>query len=299
MVVLDTVHKRKSAAITTVITILLLLLIFFFGMTYLDPPIESGIAVNFGTSERGSGAVQPKEPVKTKINPQVTKEEVVKEEVEERQESTPEESKSEEVLTNDEEETIRINKAKEAQIKVEEAERLAKEEADRIVKEKAEEDRKKKEEVDRIQKEQDDKKKKLDALIGGINNNDGSQLEGHGDDDIGGDKGKITGDPNASGFYGNGGSGGSGDYRLGNRKPLNKPKPKYECDEEGVVVVTIKVNREGRVVEATAGTKGSTNLASCLLVQAKAAALKTTWEPDSNAGERQIGIINYRFSLAN
>ena len=41
-----------------------------------------------------------------------------------------------------------------------------------------------------------------------------------------GDKGKITGDPNASGYYGNGGGGGGGNYRLGNRKlTLTKPKP--------------------------------------------------------------------------
>ena len=62
---LDTKHKRKSFTITTIIHVLILLLLFFVGMTYLDPPIESGIAVNFGTSDVGSGSVQPKEAVKS------------------------------------------------------------------------------------------------------------------------------------------------------------------------------------------------------------------------------------------
>lgn len=33
---------------------------FFVGMSYLDPPPESGIAINFGASDTGQGAVQPK-----------------------------------------------------------------------------------------------------------------------------------------------------------------------------------------------------------------------------------------------
>jgi len=35
-----------------------------------------------------------------------------------------------------------------------------------------------------------------------------------------------------------------------------------------------------------------------LLDPAKLAALKTTWNPDSNAPNKQIGYITYRFSLS-
>ena len=42
---------------------IILLLMFWVGMDYLDPPIEGGIAVNFGTSDVGSGNVQPTKPV--------------------------------------------------------------------------------------------------------------------------------------------------------------------------------------------------------------------------------------------
>ena len=38
---------------------------FYFGMTYLDPPEEFGIAVNFGTSDVGMGDIQPTEPLKS------------------------------------------------------------------------------------------------------------------------------------------------------------------------------------------------------------------------------------------
>ena len=72
MSVLDTQHKRKSAAITAVILILFILGIFNFGMQYLDPPEEYGVAINFGDMNVGSGVsvlksqkTAPKEVVKT------------------------------------------------------------------------------------------------------------------------------------------------------------------------------------------------------------------------------------------
>ena len=72
MSVLDTQHKRKSAIITAVILILFILGIFNFGMQYLDPPEEYGVAINFGDMNVGSGVsvlksqkTTPKEEVKT------------------------------------------------------------------------------------------------------------------------------------------------------------------------------------------------------------------------------------------
>ena len=131
-----------------------------------------------------------------------------------------------------------------------------------------------------------------------MSNSDGTATGGEGNDDVAGDKGKITGDPNADGYYGNGGGGGNGDYLLGNRKPLSKPKPKYICNEEGLVVVRIEVDVNGKVIKATPGVKGSTNTASCLMSQAKEAALKTRWQADANAPSKQVGTIKYRFSLS-
>ena len=277
---LDTKYKRQSAAITSVIMSLLLVALFFFGLRYLDPPIEYGIAINFGTSDVGMGDVQPTEPLKS-----------ASQEVVEQQEETVEQqvvtkstaATSEDVATQDIEDAVAIQKKQEAQKKADELARVEKIKKEAIAKQKAAEDA---------------KRKKLDALIGGVSNSNGKASGGEGNDNVPGDKGKITGDINANGYYGNGGNGGGGDYQLGNRKPISKPKPNYICDEEGLVVVEIEVDTNGNVIKATPGVKGSTNTAACLMSQAKAAALKTKWSSDSNAPSKQVGTIKYRFSLS-
>ncbi|UMB54026.1 energy transducer TonB [Lutibacter sp. A64] len=274
---------------------LLLILMFFVGMTYLDPPEEYGIAVNFGTSNVGQGNVQPKEPLAPA--PEQVEEEIeeVQEEIKEEvvEESTVEEVEevSEDVATQESEESIAIKKKEEAKKKAEEIAKQAKLQKEKI-------EREKQAAIAKQKAEEAEKRKKLDALIGGVSNSEGTATGGEGNDNEAGDKGKITGDPNASGYYGNGGGGGEGDYNLGGRKPLNRPKPNYICNEEGLVVVSIEVDTNGRVIKATAGVKGSTNTATCLLTQAREAALKTTWQADSNAPSKQVGTIKYRFSLS-
>jgi outer membrane biosynthesis protein TonB len=314
MAFLDTSHKRKSAVMTSIIAVLMLILMFLFGLTYLDPPEEYGIAVNFGTTDFGSGNQQPTEALKpaaqsapeTESTEQPVEEvaEEVQEEVAEA--SAAEEEAAEEVITQANEEAIAIKKKEEAK-KREEAEARAeterraeaerKAEADR----KAEIERKRVAEAKRVAEEkaaQEAKRKNLDALMGGYSDDNGKADGGEGDDNKAGDKGKVTGDPNASGYYGIGGDGSGGNYRLGNRKALNRPKPTYDCNEEGKVVVSISVDQSGRVFAAQAGIKGTTNSAPCLLNRAKEAALKTKFNADSKAPEKQIGAIIYNFSLS-
>ena len=129
----------------------------------------------------------------------------------------------------------------------------------------------------------------LDTLLGGFSETDYNTS---------GDKGKVTGDPNASGYYGIRGDGSGGNYRLGNRTALNKAVPDYPCNEQGRVVVSISVDQSGRVIAAQAGKQGTTNSAPCLLNEAKAAALKTTFNADSKAPSKQVGEIIYNFSLS-
>jgi outer membrane biosynthesis protein TonB len=276
---LETTYKRQSAAITTVIMTILMVLIFFFGMTYLDPPEEYGIAVNFGTSDVGMGDIQPTEPLKSASKVLPNTEEVI----EQTKSNVTPERNTEDVITQNTEDAIALKKQLETQKKLAEEARLERLKKEAIAKQKAEEEA---------------KRKKLDALIGGINNANGKATGGEGNDNTAGDKGKITGDPNANGYYGNGGTGSGGDYQLGNRKPISRPKPAYICDEEGVVVVSIEVDVNGNVIKATPGVKGSTNTAACLMSQAKEAALKTKWSSDTNAPSKQVGTIKYRFSLS-
>ena len=319
---LDTKHKRKSATWTTIIGIIILLLIFNFGMRYFDPPKEFGISVNFGTSNVGSGDVQPTEALKpatqeTETQPEpVEKEEVVEEPiVEEQVATTPpvSESAAEDVITQENEEAIAIKKQKDLERKKEiqeqqEATRKAAEEKEKQEKIDAENrriEKERQEKIDaenrRIEKERQEKaakKAEVDALLGGIGNTDGKADGGEGDDNQAGDKGKSTGDPNASGYYGNSGTGSGGNYRLGNRKAVIMPKPDYDCNEEGRVFVEISVDNSGSVVKATPGVKGTTNSAACLLQRAKEAALKTKFNADTKAPTKQVGTIIYNFTLS-
>ena len=63
---LNTPHKKKSAGLTAIFAVLFILLFFILGLTYYDPPVSYGMEVNFGTSTKGSGNVQPQELVESK-----------------------------------------------------------------------------------------------------------------------------------------------------------------------------------------------------------------------------------------
>lgn len=163
-----------------------------------------------------------------------------------------------------------------------------------------------------------------DALSNILNGNKG----GDGNDTKGGNKGSANGNLNSKGYYGNGsgtgtgGGNGSGNgtgtgsgtgsgngsgngsgtgsgsgYSLGNRKALSKPQPNYNCNEEGVVVVQITVDKNGNVIDAKPGARGTTNSASCLASQAKIAAMQTKWSSSPDGTDKQVGTIRYNFSL--
>ncbi|WP_437398192.1 energy transducer TonB [Flagellimonas lutimaris] len=287
---LDTRHKKKSFTLTTLLLSALLLLLFYIGLTYLDPPIENGIAVNFGTMDFGSGEVQPKEPVKSEpreVESQPEPQEVT--EPAEPKEAVVEEAPVEEVLTSNDEETIKLKQRQEAKRKAEEEAEKAKAEAERIAREKREAE-------ERQRQEQEAKKKSVDALIGGIGKSDGTTTGSEGDDNLAGDKGQPDGDPYASSYYGSPGSG-TGGYGLSGRSLANKGKVQQECNEEGRVVVRITVDRSGKVVKAEPGVKGTTNNAPCLLEPARKTALLHQWNSDSNAPAQQIGFVVVNFKL--
>ena len=84
---------------------------------------------------------------------------------------------------------------------------------------------------------------------------------------------------------------------LEGRLATKRPMPHYTCNESGRVVVSIVVNRAGKVTKATPGATGSTTKAKCLLKACKKAALNTTWEIAPDAPEEQHGKITYNFSL--
>lgn len=147
----------------------------------------------------------------------------------------------------------------------------------------------------------------------GNNNNPNNQGNAGGTGNQGNPNGSLT----SKGYTGNGGSGngngeGSGNgigdgigsgsgpgigYSLGGRKHIALPKPEESSQATGIVVVRVKVNQKGAVIEATYQSKGSTTTNSGLINAAVAAAKKAKFEPDDTALEFQLGSITYNFKV--
>jgi outer membrane biosynthesis protein TonB len=294
---LDTRHKKKSFTLTTILLSVLLLLLFYIGLTYMDPPIENGITVNFGTMEFGMGEEQPVKKIKSQ--PAEPVEELEEEVVEEKPAAQPEEvaeedlteKATEKVLTQEDEESIRIKQQEAARREAEEAARKAQAKAEQLAREQ-------KAAEEKAQREKEAKKKKLDELMGGLNKSDGEVQGSEGDDDRAGDKGQPDGDPYATSYYGSPGAGsGTGGYGLSGRSLVSKGKVQQDCNEEGRVVVKITVDRNGKVIDATPGVKGTTNSDPCLLEPARKTAFLHKWNLDSKAPNQQIGFVVVNFKL--
>ena len=297
MSLLNTRHEKKSFTLTTILLSVLLLLLFYIGLTYLDPPIENGISVNFGTTDFGSGRVQPKEKIKSEPLIPLSKNQKFKRRRSKKwwkrcqRKKWPRRNRPKKLLTQESEESIKIKQQQEAKRKADEAVKKAQAEAERVAREK-------KEAEEKVRKEQQAKKNKLDELIGGINKSEGTASGGEGDDNKAGDKGQPDGDPYATSYYGSPGSGsGTGGYGLNGRSLVNKGKVQQECNEEGRVVVKIIVDRNGKVVSATPGEKGTTNTHPCLMEPAKKTAFMHQWNLDSNAPSQQVGFVVVNFKL--
>ncbi|MDR7372459.1 energy transducer TonB [Flavobacterium aquidurense] len=296
----DSSDKKKSLLITTAIYAAFLLLLFFIRFW---PPYNpennvaladgggggGGVTVNFGDSDLGSGANYKSEVLNVKNEAK----------------ATPAKSAPDEAIITQENTTDDVN---DVVIPVKEKPKKA----TPVVKP----------ETKPVPEKPKVSNSTNDALSSIMK---GSNKGGDGDDKVAGNKGKAGGSLNSNGYYGTGGSGGgtgggngtgngigtgsgygagsgggSGGgtgYSLNGRKALSKPAPKYTCNEEGKVVVEVTVDQNGKTISARAGIKGTTNTASCLLEQAKIAAMNTKWSPDENAAAKQIGQIIYNFSL--
>jgi len=270
MSVLEDKHKRKSAIITAMILILILFGIFNYGLQYLDPPAEYGLAINFGTFDDGAG--EPVEEAFKIRSPKLEKKsEIIEEEVVE----TAKETIAEALITDVTSKEVSI-------------EEITKE----VRKEPVKEVVKKELLKPKLSKETQDA---LNSLLRG--NSPNKKLDREGDDKQLEDKGSEKGDVNESKYFGDSGIGSDVNYNLAGREVLSIPKEQPDCEEEGIVVVRIQVDKKGNVIYALAGVKGTTNSAPCLLKPAKEAALKTKWNADSKASLKQVGTIIYKFSL--
>lgn len=274
--IFKTTHQKQSAIITSIVMILVMLILFFCGLRYLDPPEEYGVAINFGTSDVGSGAPKLNESIQSDPVPSQTP--PVPEQVENN-------IVEEKVITQADTEAPVI-KPKEEKV----------EGTVKIPEKKVEEKKVEKPVVKKEPTPTKETQNALNSLFG--NPSKGEVVEGEGDDAAQGVKGSMSGDPNSDKYYGNDGLGGDGNYLLKGRRTLSKPIRKPDCNEEGIVVVRIEVDTNGKVISAVPGVKGTTNNSPCLLEPAKKAALATQWNPDGNAPNKQVGLIRYKFILS-
>jgi hypothetical protein len=269
MPLLSDIHERKASVKTLIIMSLLIISFFFWGMSYMDPPIEIGVEVvlneggaevNYGTSDTGSGEIQPM----TTNTPQNVS-----------NNAEPEPKTSEATLTQETEEAPVINpkpKTKPTETKP------------KVV-------------TPKPDKSTNDA---LNNILGAPSNTNQSSNGHGDDSNGSGDKGQIDGNPYATAFYGNGSGNGSGTgtgYGMNGRSKTSNQKFSPDCNEEGRVVVQIEVDRTGKVIKAVPGVKGTTNSATCLLEPAKKTALSYKFNPDSKAPTKQIGFVVINFTL--
>jgi outer membrane biosynthesis protein TonB len=112
-----------------------------------------------------------------------------------------------------------------------------------------------------------------------------------------GNMGSPTGSTESDNYGPGLGTGSGIGFTLNGRNPVHLPKPEFNIKEEGIVVVEIAVDQQGKVVSANPGVKGSTTTNTVLCAAAKKAALLSKFNLKSDAPERQIGTITYHFKI--
>jgi colicin import membrane protein len=253
----------SPAIILTIIIHSLILALFLLYKFHTPTPLptEQGILVNFGDMDQGSGDQEPLYEQADKIaQPEAVKEEDDKESLTQNNEEAP---------AIDEKKTDKKKKDKKP--------------VDKTVVKTAEDDSK-----------QTEHKVNPMALYRGKGN---AASSGEGIAGGSGNQGQPNGVANAKNYVG-GGNGNSGiSFTLEGREPQSLPKPSYNSQTEGIVVVEITVDKEGKVTKANAGVKGSTTLENSLVEAAERAAMQSSFKRSPNAPAYQKGIIRYHFRL--
>ncbi len=254
----------KRAFLLTAGIYSLLFVLFLFVLAFKTPlplPGEEGMLIDFGDSETGMGAIEPRKVEKVQPQEQVRQQESNPEPVEQTQ------------MTQDFEDAPAVNAPKE---------------------QKTTPDPKK---TEKKEEPKEEKKPQVNqrALFGPNRNSTSNSSEGVAGGE--GNQGDPNGDPESDNHSLGGGLGDGPSYSLAGRSAVNLPTPRNEHQKEGKVVVQVTVDRLGRVTKAIPGVKGSTTLDSQLLALAKAAALNSKFNTKDDAPLYQTGTITYVFSL--
>lgn len=250
-------------------------------MTTTMPPFPEaggggGVLVNIGYVDEATGDVQPISSTATQ-NPQPVK-------------AIPQASHEEKVTTQENEESVAMNSHEKKNVKKDSKKLLT--------------ETKKTEPV---------KTAEAGSLYKGKKNNSTSQGTASSGT---GDQGSRQGDPNSkyTGKNGTGGGpgtgtgtgGGDGDghgpgkgsgvsFDLNGRILLRKPSIDDRSQETGKVVVSITVDKDGNVVDARPGARGSTTSSAYLFSKAREAALKAKFNASPESADIQKGTMSFVF----
>jgi len=296
-------REHKNGLLGTVLchSILAVIFVIFGFITPLPLPEEEGILINFGTDLDGSGLI---EPSATPSTPEESQPDIITPEPETEQpeteqdiltqefEEAPEiETKTQQDLEEEEKERAAIEEERRRQ---EELERQRQAELERIRQEELEKQRRE-EEQRRIREIQDRTRRALSNSQNSASNTSKSEGETTGPGNQGSETGSVESTIHSTGISGLGDKGIL--YSLAGRTPQSLPKPEYNYQVEGIVVVEVTVDRYGNVTKAIPGVKGSTTLNDHLHRAAKEAALAAKFDRKPNAPAYQKGTITYHFIL--
>ena len=252
-------RKKKGKYIgmagALVVHVAIIALLILVGFTPPEPSEEGGVPVMLGEVPDALGAADPS-LVKVDVMPEETAPQV-------------QETVEQDIITQETEETVAIKPEAE---KAEEARKLAAAKAER--------ERKEAEEAAR---------KRVAGAFG-----KGAQMGSKGDTEGEGIQGSPTGNAPSGATSG---TGGYGSFNLGGRSlgEGGLPRPVYNVQDEGRVVVTITVNPAGHVI-ATSINRQTNTVNPALRKAAEDAAKKARFNAVSGLNN-QTGTITYYFNL--
>ena len=295
------VDKDRRNGLIGTVTVHVMLLIFLLLAALRTPlplPGEEGVEVNLGYDDSGYGQVQSETPPPMSEPAPVQKMVI--------QSSAEPEPVDEEIITQDIEEAPVI----EEEVIEKEPEKEPEEEIDKdknqdAIPEEVVEDEPvediidsvfvQEETVEDIPEEEPKPVVNKRALYTGSTSD--TQGTNQGITEGAGDQGKPHGYKESDDYTGQGGLGNGISFSLGGRGSLFLEKPTAKFKEQGTVVVSIWVNRDGVVQKAQVSAKGTNILDQNLRKIAVDAALNSTFAKDNTATELQRGTITYNFVL--
>jgi TonB family protein len=267
-------YRRRAWVLTLALFTVVTVAFMFLGFrTPLPLPEEEGIDVVLGTVDYG----EQQQATRNQPVPEEPVEETVEPDASQASPSEPVEA-TEEVVTGNEAEAPEVKTEQKSSTETEESKQQREESQSEPEKE----------------KEEEQKPPKVDpnALYAPQNKSKGEEGKA-------GDKGARDGSEESSSFERRGESNvGDGiSFNLDGRSLRKPPRIEDQSQKSGKVVVEIIVNKEGRVISAKPGARGSTTLDKVLLKKAREAAYQTRFSPSNAAPDQQVGTMTFEFKL--